>query len=96
MKSDWLCEVQAPPELHESIEQFFNALSCKLRHADGWMAGYEYGLEKAGKIIQCKDCIYYKEYRIDDDNKGSYCKMTSGFDTVYENDFCSKAERKAD
>lgn len=45
--NSWLCEVQAPPESHESIEQFFNALSYKVKHADGWQAGYEYGYKKA-------------------------------------------------
>ena len=38
----WYCEVQAPPELHEHIEQLFNAISYKIRHADGWEAGYKY------------------------------------------------------
>lgn len=68
----WYCEVQAPPELHEHIERLFDAISYKIKHADGWAEGYKHGLERAGRIIQCKDCIYFEEYRIDDDTKGSY------------------------
>lgn len=71
--NSWLCEIQAPPELHESIEQFFNALSYKLRHADGWQAGYECGYEKAMAEMRGEkdgDVIYRRQAIHAFDNAG--------------------------
>lgn len=91
--NSWLCEIQAPPELHESIEQFFNALSYKIRHADGWMDGYKYGLKIGESFIRCKDCAYYDEC-FDGIEIASFCRRQGGLESVCENDYCSKAERK--
>lgn len=94
MKNDnWYCEIQAPPELHEHLEQIFNAISYKIRHADGWEAGYKYGLEKGNNIILCKDCKYWQ------DNNNGYpheeCRWRED-ETPNETDFCSNAERRTD
>ena len=83
-KNSWLCEVHAPPELHEYIETFFNALSYKLRHADGWAEGYKYGLNVGQSFIRCGDCKYFMK---------TYCSNPSGLVTAGETDYCSKARR---
>lgn len=78
----WYCEVQAPPELHEHIEQLFNAISYKIRHADGYIEGYKYGLKK--DIILCEECMYWQN--------DEECRW--GHDeTPNADDFCSYAER---
>lgn len=93
--NNWLCEIQAPPELRESIEQFFNELSYKLRHADGWMEGYKYGLNIGQSFIRCRDCMYFDQYIISKEGElGSFCKRKGGLESVCETDYCSKAERK--
>lgn len=92
--NSWLCEVQAPPELHESIEQFFNALSYKIRHADGWMDGYKYGLAIGKSLIRCIDCVYFREVIDADGERIRHCRKSGGLDSVCKNDYCSKAERK--
>lgn len=89
----WYCEVQAPPELHEHIEQLFNAISYKIRHADGYIEGYKYGLEKSKDIIFCKNCKYR--------NLSDICEkfqVKAGdyylWHHVEDDDFCSKGKRK--
>lgn len=64
---------------------------------DEYNRGYKEGFE-AGKasvfaqpeIIHCKDCVHYSAY------KDNYMCGVNMLVYVRENDFCSRAERRAD
>lgn len=45
-----------------------------------------------GELVRCKDCVYYRPYS---GGNGRYdCDNMYGMADVYEDGFCSRAERK--
>lgn len=49
------------------------------------------------KVVRCKDCKYYKVYKVLDDTLPLCNRIrTSMTNAIEPDDFCSRAERKSD